>query len=330
MSPDAADAFENRRQFLRRLAASGLFAAGVSATGWWFYGRRSAIGAATAKGAASLPDFSMQDEPAPMSIVHGSDRRDSLRRALAALGGMQRFVQPGDRVLLKVNAAFAVPASLAATTHPDLVTAAIGLCRQAGAVAVTVTDNPINDPAACFALTGIGQAARQAGARVMLPQKGYFRPVSVKGARLIRRWPVLCRPLDNIDKVIGLSPVKDHHRSGASMSLKNWYGLLGGRRSIFHQEVNTIIRDLGLMMRPTLVILDGTITMVANGPTGGSLSDLKRTDTMIVSTDQVAADAFGATLLGKTTDDLPYIGMCRQAGLGTDDYRSLNPVMLSG
>lgn len=232
-------------------------------------------------------------------------------------------------MLLKVNAAFAAPPSLGATSHPDLVSAAVEACLLAGAARVTVTDNPINDPAACFALTGIGAAARQAGARVVLPREAYFRPLTVKEARLIRRWPVLYGPLENIDRVIGLAPVKDHHRSGASMSLKNWYGLLGGRRSIFHQDINTIIRDLGLMVRPTLVILDGTVTMMTNGPTGGSLSDLKSTGTLIVSTDQVAADAFGATLLGKTAADLPFIGMCRRAGLGADDYRSLNPVELS-
>ncbi len=319
---------ESRRQFLRRLAASGLLAAGVSAAAGWFSLRPAYVASSGAEG-VSLPDFGMPGAPARMSIVHGADRRKSLQRGLAALGGMARFVRPGERVLLKVNAAFAAPPGLGATTHPELVAAAVEACRRAGAAEVTVTDNPINDPAACFALTGIAAAARQAGARVMPPRAAYFRPLTVKKARFIRRWPVLYRPLESVDRVIGLAPVKDHHRSGASMSLKNWYGLLGGRRSIFHQDINTIIRDLGLMVRPTLVILDGTVTMMTNGPTGGSLSDLKRTDTLIVSSDPVAADAFGATLLGKTAADLPFIGMCRRAGVGTDDYRSLNPVVLS-
>jgi uncharacterized protein (DUF362 family) len=329
VAPDTHTGPENRRQFLRRLAAAGLLAAGVSAGGWWF-SRRPAYNVAPDEKRVSLPDFAVRDTSACMSIVHGADRRRSLQRGLAALGGLQRFVGRGERVLLKVNAAFAVPPNLGATTHPDLVAAAVEACLQAGAAHVAVTDNPINDPAACFALTGIGAAARGAGARVILPRKAYFRPLTVKKARLIRRWPVLYHPLENIDRVIGLAPVKDHHRSGGSMSLKNWYGLLGGRRSIFHQDINTIIRDLGLMMRPTLVFLDGTVTMMTNGPTGGSLSDLKHTGTLIVSTDQVAADAFGTTLLGKVPAELPYIGMCRQAGLGTDDYRSLNPVVLSG
>ena len=130
------------------------------------------------------------------------------------------------------------------------------------------------------------------------------------------------------DRIIGMAPVKDHHRSGASMTLKNWYGLLGGRRNIFHQDIHTIIMELAMMVSPSLVILDGTTTMMSNGPTGGSLSDLKQTSTMIVGTDQVAVDAFGATLLEKTLNDLPFIGMAEAAGLGTSDYRSLNPVMV--
>jgi uncharacterized protein (DUF362 family) len=74
------------------------------------------------------------------------------------------------------------------------------------------------------------------------------------------------------------------------------------------------------------VVLDGTTTMMRNGPTGGSLADLKKTHMMIVSTDQVAADAFGATLLDKTIDELAFIKKAETAGLGTADFQSLNPV----
>ena len=69
--------------------------------------------------------------------------------------------------------------------------------------------------------------------------------------------------------------------------------------------------------------------MISNGPTGGSLKDLKQTNTMIVSTDQVAADAFGATLLGKSTEELPFIVKAEAAGLGTANYESLNPIRLN-
>lgn len=82
------------------------------------------------------------------------------------------------------------------------------------------------------------------------------------------------------------------------------------------------------MVNPTLVVLDGTTTMIANGPTGGSLGDLKETGTMIVSTDQVAADAFGATLLGKKPTELPYLAKAEAAGAGTADFESLRPIRI--
>ena len=153
-----------------------------------------------------------------------------------------------------------------------------------------------------------------------------FKPTTLAGATLIKDWPLLIEPFRGVTKLIGMAPVKDHNRAGASMTMKNWYGLLGGRRNVFHQDIHTIILELARLVRPSLVILDGTTTMMTNGPTGGSLADLKATNTMIASTDAVAADAFGATLLGKTAASLSFIGKCAAAGLGTADFESLNPM----
>ena len=101
-----------------------------------------------------------------MCIARGEDRVRNLRAGLQGVGGIEAFVRrKGDRVLLKVNAAFASPPMLSATTHPDIVPELARLCFAAGAASVVVTDNPINDPASCFALTGIGEAGRSAGAK---------------------------------------------------------------------------------------------------------------------------------------------------------------------
>jgi len=319
----------NRRQFLSRSAKAGISIAAACAAGLWFHDSKGPATSSAIPSETGVLDFSAGNPTPGMAIVRGSDRRAALDAALKALGGLESFVNKNDRVLLKVNAAFASPPVLSATTHPDLVSEMARLCFQAGASSVVVTDNPINDPQSCFALSGIMDAARGAGAVLYLPHSEAFKPFSLPNARLIRNWPVLLEPLRNITKVIGLAPVKDHHRSGASLAMKNWYGLLGGRRNIFHQDINTIITELALMVRPTLVILDGTTSMMTNGPTGGSLSDLKHTNTMIVSTDQVAADAFAATLLGKLPGDLAYIGKAEAAGAGRADYRALKPIELS-
>jgi uncharacterized protein (DUF362 family) len=319
----------NRREFLIRSAGAGISVAAACAAGLWFHDSRGPASSVAIQADAGLPDFSMDGQSSKMAIVRGGDRRSALNSALKALGGIESFVKKNDRVLLKVNAAFASPPMLSATTHPAVVSEMSRLCLQAGAASVVVTDNPINDANSCFTLSGIMDAARDAGADLFLPDPDAFRPLSVPHARLIRSWPVLLKPFKDITKVFGLAPVKDHHRSGASLSMKNWYGLLGGRRNIFHQDINTIIAELALMVRPTLVVLDGTTSMMTNGPTGGSLSDLKQTRTMIVSTDQVAADAFAVTLLEKSPGALPYIAKAEAAGAGKADYLSLNPIELS-
>ncbi|HUV78546.1 MAG TPA: DUF362 domain-containing protein [Desulfobacterales bacterium] len=319
----------NRRQFLDRLAKAGISISAACAAGLWFHDSKGPTLSKNDPSNLILPDFSIAALGQKMSIVRGEDRVATLRMALKSLGGIGTFIKKGDRVLLKVNAAFASPAMLSATTHPAIITEMTQLCFRAGAASVVVTDNPINDPASCFTLTGIADAARSAGARVLLPRDDLFSPMTVKDAKLIRNWPVLYKPFTDITKVIGMAPLKDHHRSGASMIMKNWYGLLGGRRNIFHQDIHNIIMELAMMVKPSLVILDATTSMMTNGPTGGSLSDLKNTNTMIVSTDQVAADAFGASLLGRSLDELPFIGKAEAAGIGTADYQKLNPVMAS-
>jgi uncharacterized protein (DUF362 family) len=318
-----------RRQFMVRTAKTCASLAAVGGVALITYDPKGPAGG-HGQGEERRFDFSVSGQEGRMAVVRGSDRARSLDRALAALGGIEAFVRPGDRVLLKVNAAFATPADVGATTHPDLVYEMIRKCFGAGAKTVAVTDNPINDPAACFSLTGIGDASKRAGAQLLLPEPRFFRSLSLPGGMLIRNWPVLASPLENADKVIGLSPVKDHHRSGASMSLKNWYGLLGGRRNVFHQDVHGIIKELALLIRPTLVVLDGTMAMISNGPTGGSFSDLKKTDTLIASTDPVAADAFGARLLGRSPADLPFIEKAETAGAGTSDMDRIRPTLLSG
>ncbi len=315
----------SRREFLLRALKVTAALAAAGYVGNRFSDLNAPPSTTAPSTAFALPDFSSAKTAGRMSIATGADRVRTIGRALDAIGGIGAFIQPGDRVLLKVNAAFATPAMLSATTHPDLVAEVARQCLKAGAESVIVTDNPINDPASCFSLTGITRAAESAGASVVVPREAMFRPASLPGGRLIRDWPFLAGPFDGVTKLIGLAPVKDHNRAGASLTLKNWYGLLGGRRSVFHQDVHSLIVELAMLVKPTLVILDGTASMLSNGPTGGSLSDLKPTNTMIVSTDPVAADAFGATLLGRTAADLPYLPRAAVAGAGTANFELLNP-----
>jgi uncharacterized protein (DUF362 family) len=320
-----------RRDFLIRLG----YASGVAlAAGGLGLALHEAQGPAPLEGRKTLSglgDYRLHElvsQPGKMAIVRGADRAHMVERGLKALGGMEAFIKKGDRVLLKVNAAFATPASLGATTHPETLAAVIKLCFQAGAAQVLVTDNPINNPDSCFEISGLAGAARASGSRLILPGAALFAPVTIPGGQLIQNWPVLAGAFKGVTKVIVVSPVKDHQRAGASLTLKNLYGFLGGRRNVFHQDINGIITELAQLLKPTLCVLDGTVSMMTNGPTGGSLADLKDTGAMVISTDPVAADAFGVELLGRTLADIPYLQMAERAGAGVADYRRLNPEVI--
>ena len=318
-----------RRQFLTRAGKAGISIAGAGSASWLLHDAKGPPRhAVKTEDLVTLPDFSVPTVAGKtMSIVQGPDRKQTVTKAIGLLGGIERFVKKGETVAIKPNVAFASPPMLGATAQPELVAEVVTLCYKAGAKQVLVTDNPINDPASCFTLSGVSKAASAAGAKVILPKLYHFKHTNLEGGKLIKNWPIFFGPFAKVDKLIGISPVKHHARAGASMSMKNFYGLLGGRRNIFHQDINTIIAELSMMVKPTLVILDGTEVMMTNGPTGGSVSDLKRANTLIASCDMVAADSFGCSLLDLKPADLPYLAKAQTAGAGNTNYEALKPIL---
>jgi uncharacterized protein (DUF362 family) len=239
---------------------------------------------------------------------------------------MGAFVKRGERVVIKPNIGWNRLPEQAANTNPDVVAEVVRLVVAAGASQVWVTDVSVNTAEQCFSRSGIEKAAKAAGATVVRPDSIAFREVDVAG-KLLQVGDVLF-PFVEADRIINVPIVKQHGLSGATMSLKNWYGVLGGQRVKLHQNIHLSIVDLALMVKPTLTVLDATRILLANGPTGGSLADVKRMDTVAVSTDEVALDAFGAGLLGLAPQDLGFIVEGMKAGLGTMQWQSLKTVEL--
>jgi uncharacterized protein (DUF362 family) len=327
---------EQRRRFIKQAgAAVGISAAaawvGLAPEGWPLSlhdpdGERGKPEADTVQ----LPEGGFAVDPsetaAYMGVARGENVAAMVRAAVDAIGGISRFVGQGDVVVIKPNVAFERAAALGATTSPEVVSALVHLTIEAGASEVRVLDNPIESPESCFERSGIRRAALEAGARVFLPTPNDFRVLHTPGAALIERWPFFWRPFVGVTKVIGVAPCKDHNLCGASMTTKNWYGLLGGRRNQFHQDIHGIIADLADMMKPTFVVLDGVRVLHRSGPTGGSLSDVKPGRTIAVSTDSLAVDAFGwEDLLERGAEPLPeYLTKSGSRKLGNPDWKSTN------
>lgn len=312
------DPSSERRMFMKRMGAAAGFAAGTAAVGTFFHNRNLVPSGETAK---AIPSFAVPGTEGMMAVAEGTDHALAVRAALQELGGIERFVKAGDRVLIKPNCAFDRPPHLGATTSPAVTGEVVRQCIAAGAE-VRVIDNPINNPEGCFVKSGLMDAVGAAGGEVWLPSASLFGQVKV-GTLRIPDWEALYRPLDWADKLIGIPTVKTHNLSKATLTMKNWYGLLGGPRNRLHQAINEVITDLAQFITPTLVVLDGSRLMVSNGPTGGSPSDVKPGNVIAAGTDQVAIDCFGARLLGLDPSDVIYLGMAAKLGLGTMSEENL-------
>ncbi len=314
----------DRRRFLGELGRTGAALLGISAAAVARHDRHgtSARPGQPEAGLVHLHSFRAPgtDSGPQLAIAHGADPARMVATALGMLGGIERFVRPGDVVLLKPNAAFDRPAALGATTRPETLLAVATHCRRAGAAQLLIAENPINHPEGCFARTGIQAVAAACGARLVWPRPNAFTRAHI-GGEVLSTWPVFSEPLQRADKVIGIAPCKDHNLCSVSLCMKNWYGLLGGRRNQLHQQIHRAIADLAQMIQPTLVFLDGTRLLVRNGPTGGSLADVAAGDTLVAGTDMVAVDAVGCELLGRDPGRLEYLQRATTRGLGNARWR---------
>lgn len=257
-----------------------------------------------------------------MAVITGDDPAQLARLAVEELGGMRRFIARGDVVLVKPNIGWDRTPEQAANTNPDVVAEVVRQCSNAGAKRIIVTDVSCNDPRRCFQRSGIAEAARNAGAEVVLPDPAMFKDVDLQG-EILRAWPVLDLFL-NVDKVINVPIAKHHSLTGTTLGMKNWYGMLGGPRHQLHQKIHESLVDLADFVRPTLTILDCYRILARNGPTGGNLQDVILKKTLVAGTDPVALDAYVAKAYWNLeVSSLPYLKMAANRGLGTYEFEKV-------
>ena len=308
-----------RRDFLKQTGKAAALAAVTAGVGVTFHDRQT-----TSYQAPLIRSghFDVPADPAlpKVALATNEDPIAGLNQTLDAVGGIKRFVSPGQRVTIKPNVGWDRTAEQAANTNPILVGEMVRTCLEAGASEVIVTDITCNDPRRCFLRSGIREAAEKAGARVILPVDEDYLTLDLNG-KVLTEWPVL-KYFVETDRLINMPIVKQHSLSRCTIGMKNLYGIIGGRRHKLHQHIDQSIVDLSSFCRPSLTVVDATRVLLRNGPTGGSLDDVARENTVICATDPVAADSRGAEFLGLAGDQVSHLVLAEQSGLGTVDYRT--------
>jgi uncharacterized protein (DUF362 family) len=254
-------------------------------------------------------------DPQPLlSIAHGPSPESITRAAIDGLGGISRIVHRGDKVVIKPNIGWDRTPEQAACTNPEVVGALVGLCLGAGAGSVLVLDNTCNDPRRCYLRSGISEAVKKAGGKIDFFDEDRTKKLAIKGERL-SEWPVHPAFVER-DVLINVPVAKHHGLADLTLGMKNWLGAIGGSRNRLHQDLDLTIVDLAAFFRPDLTVIDGVRILTRGGPQGGSLSDVRRLDTVIASVDPVAAEARGAMLHERDPLKMPHIGFAEARGLG--------------
>jgi len=260
-------------------------------------------------------------EKTALVVARGPSPARITRAAVDGLGGIRKFVSRGDVVVVKPNIGWDRTPEFAATTNPEVVSTVVRLCYEAGAKKVKVFDHTVSDPRRCYKQSGIADAAGAAGAAVSYVDDRKFREMKLSGHAL-KSWPIYTEVIE-ADKVINMPIAKTHGLSTLTLGMKNWMGVMGGWRGRIHQRIDGSLVDVAMLIKPALIILDAVRILTANGPQGGDISDVKRLNTVVIGTDQVAVDAFGATLFALKGSDIGHIVAGHRAGLGTMDISRL-------
>ncbi len=333
--PEKQFSLTNRRGFLR----AGL----VTGAGALFAGR-------IVKGAdvpASTPDVSRPAQPvsatasaspSKVALTNGDSRTDNIFRALKSLDKDIAASIGNRRVVIKPNNV-SLTSTLAAT-HPDALVGILEFLKSIGKLDnAIIAESSIGNTLQGFQNLGYTPLADKYKVKLVDLDKEKYQTIMAFNESDARPHPVrvssiLANQEDNF--IISACMLKTHNFAVATMSIKNIIlgsamklsnagGGLGGRgggsdKPILHgggsHGININLAMLAPMLHPSLSVIDGFQGMEGNGPISGTAVDHR---VCVVSTDYLAADTVGATLMGIDPGDIGYLTYLAAAKVGESD-----------
>ncbi len=263
-------------------------------------------------------------EESDLVIAKNGSPSQLLQAAMAPLGGMGRFVKKGQRVVIKANIAWARTPDQACTNNPELLSALIKMCYEAGAKRVAVWDHTCDNYQFTFSRSGLKETAQKAGADIFSGHgHNVYKQVEVPKGKKLKTAEVL-RDVIEGDVFINFPLPKHHFATELSLGLKNLIGIVWDMEQLHKIDLHQCIADINTVRKPDLVVVDAIRILTTNGPKGpGKTEDIGE---VITSTDIVAVDAYCATFFkhpktGKPfkPEEIKFVKNAYDLGLGQID-----------
>jgi uncharacterized protein (DUF362 family) len=305
----------DRRDFLKALAISGIAFSLKLKDGMDIF--------------AQTLNNTQTGKPVDLVAVMGGEPDAMFKRAIAEMGGMNKFIKNGYKVVVKPNIGWDKTPELAGNTNPKLVTEIIRQCISAGASEVIVFDHTCDDWVKCYKNSGIEAAAKAAGAKVLpAHEETYYQTISLPQGKKLKITKVHKAILE-CDAWINVPVLKHHGGANMSISMKNLMGIIWDRRIFHSTDLQQCIADMcTLAKKPVLNVVDAYRLMKTNGPRGKSVADVVQTKGLFISQDMVAVDTAATKFFNQIREmpleDVKYLANGQTLKLGTMDIDSLH------
>jgi len=290
-----------------------------------------------------LPDAAVAPVQAATfpSVVAASGTNDDsveaiLRSALDNLGGIGRFVKPGQTVAIKPNATWAFPPRTASSTDPAVLAALVKIVQEAGAGRIIVMDHCSIEPGAAESLrvNGIGKMVKTLGVESLFPDrfsgpKELYTKITLPNGKAFQSLGVIKAAIE-ADVRINLAIAKTHNVTRMTMCMKHMMGFLENPGSLHSRLIQGIVdingespfqADLHILEAIRVRIPWGQYQLCAGPETDiTNPKVVKRVNQMVAGIDPVLIDAYGSrTFYSFDPNELPYTKMAADAGLGEID-----------
>lgn len=285
----------------------------------------------------TIPSYETQDglHSVPVALVSCPDYEpshvdDALRRAVSLIGGLEKWVSPGTRVLVKPNLLQGLGPEHAVCTHPVVVSSVIRLMNEHGCT-VTLADSP--GGGIRYTEKNLMKQYREAGYSRLAEDPGCtlnadtgFQILKFGDGKVCREFPII-NPCFSSDHIVVVSKAKAHILTLMTGATKNLFGLIPGlEKPLIHSRFQTgerfgdMLIDLNLAVRPSLHVADAILAMEGDGPTSGIPRHL---GVLLVSPCPFALDTILCRLMSIDPLDVPYLSCAVRRGLCSADGKEI-------
>ena len=236
-----------------------------------------------------------------------SEIDEAVKKIFDYFGGVEKFINPGEKVLLKVNLVSGHEIERRVTTDPSIVYSVAKLILEHGATPFIADSPGIDNFKTSAEKAGFMKVSRE----LNIECKELTDPVDlpVKNEADYRKIQV-SKFVIEADKIINLAKLKTHGQMYLTMGVKNLFGCIPGRlKAGWHYNVGlnrekfaSLLLDIYENVKPCFTILDGVIGMHGDGPTSGEPYEF---GILAGTQDALSMDFHLCKMLGGNFEDYP-------------------------